>query len=79
MSSSEELQACFAFFRGIDINGRCTSEVSPRKLTSCYYFNNENINITKLHEYLNHLAINFRLSRTGCKLPFKLKLCKVEH
>ena len=59
MSVSDELQVCFGFFREIDTNGSCTWEASPRKITICYYFNNENINIIEVHEYLNSLSCLF--------------------
>ena len=37
------------------------------------YFNEEKGNLSEMHEYLNHKAVDFELQKKGWKLPFQMR------
>ena len=52
--------------------------INFRRIRISYYFNDENINLSEIHDYLNQVSVNFGLSRKGWKFPFKMNMCTVE-
>ena len=61
--SSEEFHICHEFFKRMDLNGSCTWDVTCDRLFTKYYFNEEKMNLSEMHEYLNHKAVDFKLQK----------------
>ena len=59
----------------MDLNGSCTSH---DRLFIKYYFNEEKVNLSEMHEYLNHKAVDFELQKKEWKLPFQMRIVHSE-
>ena len=62
----------------MDLNGSCTWDVSRDRLFIKNYFNEIKVNLSEMHEYLNHKVADFELRKKRWKLPFQMRIVCAE-
>ena len=75
--SSEEFCICHELLKQMDLNDCCMWEVS-RNMLFIKYFNEQKVNLSEMHEYLNHKAVDFELQKKGWKLLFQMRIIRAE-
>lgn len=73
-----EFDLCCKFFKRFGCNGSCTWTVDGRKLIIVFYFNDENMHLTLMTEWLNVSAEKFNLQRNGWNLLFQMICSRIE-
>ena len=66
----ERFDICYQFIKDFDINGSSALSVTGRKISTFYYFTDENIDLKERLQYLDTLATSCNFSQKGWKLPF---------
>ena len=73
-----EFDICYQSLKDFDTKGSSTLSVTGRKISTFYYFTDENIDLKERLQYLDALATSCDFSQKGCKLPFCMQTSDAE-
>ena len=69
---SPEYELCYEFYVKFDVFGSMMLQIFPPKIVILLYFNDKNVDIEMMYEWLNHQARRIILASLVWKVPFRL-------